>query len=101
MKGPIDLDELIFPPAPPLLGVSEASTRHRLEALETTAATGGPKERTLSMVAPRNFGREVVVRRAPSSCTEGCFVRVVSELHTFPWVEMPESECSRAGFAEK
>ncbi len=36
--------------------VSEASTRHRLEALETTAATCGPKERALSMVTSRNFG---------------------------------------------
>ncbi len=43
--------------------VSEASARHRLEALETTAATCGPKERALSMITPRNFGREVVLRR--------------------------------------
>ncbi len=40
--------------------------------METTAATCGPKERALSMVTPRNFGREVVLRVFPSSCTDGC-----------------------------
>ncbi len=47
------------------------STRHLLEALENIAATCGPKERALSKVTPRKFGREVVSRRAPSSCNEG------------------------------
>ncbi len=71
MKSPIDLEELIFL-QPHLFEVSEASSRHRLEALETNAATCGPKERALSMVTPRNFGREVVLRVVPSSCNDGC-----------------------------
>ncbi len=37
LKGPIDLKELIFPPAPPF-EKSEASTRQLSEALKTTAA---------------------------------------------------------------
>ncbi len=44
VKGPIDPDELVFPPAP-LLQVSKASTLHLL--VETTAATHGLKERAL------------------------------------------------------
>ncbi len=51
VRGPINLEEFIFPPAPPLK-VSGSSTRHLLVALETIAATYGPKERALSMVTP-------------------------------------------------
>ncbi len=55
-----------------LLEVSEASTRYWLEALEITATTCDPKERALSMVTPRNFGREVVLRVVPHICNDGC-----------------------------
>ncbi len=54
------------------------STQHLLEALETTVVTRGPKERPFSMVTPRSFGREVLLRRVPSSCNEG-LLRVVCE----------------------
>ncbi len=67
VKGPIDLEELVFPPAH-FLEVSEESNRKLLEA----AVTSGPKERALSMVTPRNFGSGVVLREDPSSCNEGC-----------------------------
>ncbi len=43
-----------------LLEVSETSIQHLLEALETAAATYGPKERALSMVTPMNFGSEKI-----------------------------------------
>ncbi len=46
VKGPIDPDELVFPPAPPLY-VSKASTGHLLEAVESTAVACGLKERAL------------------------------------------------------
>ncbi len=44
MKGPIGPEVLVFP-QPHLLEVSEASTRHLVEALEITAATCDPKEK--------------------------------------------------------
>ncbi len=73
-----DPEKLVFPPAY-LLEVCEASTRHLLEDLETTAATCGPKERALSLVTPRNLGNEDVLREGPSSCNEG-YQRVSFEL---------------------
>ncbi len=45
--------------------------RGRLEALETTTATCGRKERALVMVNPRNFGWEVVLRVVPYGCNDG------------------------------
>ncbi len=69
VKGTIDLGELVFSPAPPFGG--EASTRHLLEALETTSAICSPKERAPPMVTPRNFDSEVVLRGCLFSYIEG------------------------------
>ncbi len=47
-------------------------TRQLSEALKTTAAKCSKKERALSMVTPRNFDSEVVLREDLFSCIEGC-----------------------------
>ncbi len=55
------------------------STRHLLEALETTAATCGPKERALLVVTMRNFDREVVLRGVVSGGLPTGLLQVANE----------------------
>ncbi len=67
VKGPIGPDELVFPAAT-LLQVSKVSTGHLLEAVETTAATCGLKERALSRNSTSQYVRLFYVSSRLLAC---------------------------------
>ncbi len=69
-KGPIDLKELVFHPAPPVGGMLDEYSAS-VGGFKNCCGTCGPA-RALSMVAPRNLGNEVAWGGDPSSCNEGC-----------------------------
>ncbi len=64
VKGPRDLEELVFPPASLFGG----------KLGEYSICVGGFRNYCsyMPMVTPKNFGREVVLRVVPSYCIEGC-----------------------------